>query len=207
MYWYSRGQAVDARRWLELAIGLGSELPPGDLAAVHAGLAYILTFQGRADLARSHSDAAASLLPRIAPTDLAFVGDLLAITAAAAMTTEEPDHMTTVFTVAKKIAAEVADPDLSVLCDAVQGLVDVSSGGDPQLALEAAESVSSTSLGRPSSLRGLSRGIIGRLRRVGPRSARGRIAVVRPGDQPQPHLWQHPRRFSDRDSGKSAGPG
>ncbi len=139
MFWYTRERIVEARRWLDLAVRRARDAPAADRAAAHAGLAWTLTFQGRADLARPHTDAVAALLDQVPIPRRAFVGDLLAVIAAAAMTTDEFDYMRTVFDTATAIAADVADPDLDVLCAAVRGLVDVSSGADPQQCADAAD--------------------------------------------------------------------
>jgi predicted ATPase/DNA-binding SARP family transcriptional activator len=132
MFWYTREQIVEARRWLDLAVRRARDAPAADQAAAHAALAWTLTFQGRADLARPHTDAVAALLDQVPIPRRAFVGDLLAVIAAAAMTTDEFDYMRTVFDAATAVAADVADPDLDVLCAAVRGLVDISSGADPR---------------------------------------------------------------------------
>ena len=139
MFWYTRERMVEARRWLDLAVRRTRNAPAADRAGAHAGLAWTLTFQGRADLARPHTDAAAALLDQVPVGRRAFIGDLLAVVAAAAMTTDEFDYMRTVFDTAKAVAADVADPDLDVLCAAVRGLVDISSGLDPRHCAAAAE--------------------------------------------------------------------
>jgi predicted ATPase/DNA-binding SARP family transcriptional activator len=139
MFWYTRERIVEARRWLDLAVRRAQDAPAADRAAAHAGLAWTLCFQGRADLARPHTDAVAALLDQVPLARRAFIGDLLAVNAAAAMTTDEFDYMRTVFATATAVAADVHDPDLDVLCAAVRGLVDISSGVDPMQCAVAAE--------------------------------------------------------------------
>ena len=132
MFWYTRERIVEARRWLDLAVRRARDASAADRAAAHAGLAATLSFQGRTDLARPHTDAAVALLDQVPIARRAFVGDLLAVVAAAAMTTEDFDYMRAVFAAATAAAADIADPDLDVLCAAVRGLVDISNGVDPQ---------------------------------------------------------------------------
>jgi predicted ATPase/DNA-binding SARP family transcriptional activator len=139
MYWYTRERVVEARRWLDLAVRRAGDGSPADRAAAHAGLAATLSFQGRADLARPHTEAVTALIDQVPVDRRAFVGDLLAATAAAAMTTEEFDYMRAVFPAATAVAAATADPDLDVLCAAVRCLVDLSTGADPQRCATAAE--------------------------------------------------------------------
>ena len=139
MFWYTRERIVEARRWLDLATRRAGDAPAADRAAAHAGLAATLTYQGRADLARPHTDAVVALLDQVPMGRRAFVGDLLAVIAAAAMTTDEFDYMRAVFATATAVAADVADPDLDVLCEAVRGLVDISSGVAPRQCAAAAE--------------------------------------------------------------------
>jgi hypothetical protein len=143
MYWYTRERAVEARRFLEATVaraeGVVDESARADEASARAALACILAFQGRGDLARRHSDRAVALLEDLPREQRLFVTDLLAMTTAAAMTTDEREYMRELADVVGWLESELADPDLTALHGAVQTLVQLTGDSDADHVFRAAE--------------------------------------------------------------------
>jgi hypothetical protein len=133
MYWYSRERAAEARRFLEAAIVAAAASGDGgraDEAGARAALACILAFQGRADLARPHSDRAVALLDDLPREHRLFVTDLLAMATAGAMTTDEREYMRELVDVVASLEAQLRDPDLTALHGAVRTLVQLTGETD-----------------------------------------------------------------------------
>jgi predicted ATPase/DNA-binding SARP family transcriptional activator len=137
MYWYYRDLTVEAVRWLRLGVDLADRMPPAQAASAHLAQLMAVTYQGRADLGRPNLDRALALLPKVPEAALPDLGDLFATTATAAAGTEEYELSRTLSEQASAIAGRTGDPDIGVLCDAVECIAAASAGDLGRVAADA----------------------------------------------------------------------
>ncbi len=118
-YWYYRERLVEGSRWLQLGHDVVLGTDPTDELLARLSLASALALQRRLDLVRPLLEGVDAEARNVPSDRLIEVGEALAGLSMSAYTSEAYDMLGDLDRVLSWLADAVADPDLSLLADAV----------------------------------------------------------------------------------------
>ena len=118
MFWYYRARTLEARRWLQLALGR-PELQPADVVLVHLTLTAHALLRGRSDLAEPHLDAALRLVPGLPADRLVDLAEVMGAVALSAEIQQAHDQVVRLRAAVAQLAVTTEDGDVRLVSDAL----------------------------------------------------------------------------------------